>query len=172
MSWPTSNHESPDVDLAIPRVTAPHYLWSILRADGQSFRAQNYAAVRANIASAIGLFGQGQTGGQRPNPDVTEQRLRTWKKAFEDMGILTVKDDRVRATRFGKSIIDGWLRVDDALRGANSRIALLGAEVANRIRLAPPGKPPRAFPTMRTYCLSEQSGKPSEAWMTGCTGRT
>lgn len=146
MSWPTSNHESPDVDLAIPRVTAPHYLWSILRADGQSFRAQNYAAVRANIASAIGLFGQGQTGGQRPNPDVTEQRLRTWKKAFEDMGILTVKDDRVRATRFGKSIIDGWLRVDDALRGANSRIALLGAEVANRIRLAPPGKPPEGVP--------------------------
>ena len=94
----------------------------------------------------MGLFGQGRTGGQKPNPDVSEQRLRTWKKAFEDMGILTVTDDKVRATRFGKSIIDGWSRVDEALRGANSRIALLGAEVANRIRLAPPGKLPASVP--------------------------
>lgn len=88
----------------------------------------------------MALFGQGQTGGQKPNAEVSEQRLRTWKKAFEDMGILTVKDDRVRATRFGRSVIDGWLRVDEALRGANGRIALLGAEVANRVKLLPPGK--------------------------------
>lgn len=146
MPWPTSNHESPDVDLSIPTVIAPHYLWSILRADNQPFRADNYAAVRENIAAAVGLFGQGQTGGQKPSADVSEQRLRTWKKAFEDMGILTVKDDRVRATRFGRSIIDGWLRVDEALRGANKRIALLGAEVANRIRLLPPGRVPDSLP--------------------------
>jgi hypothetical protein len=102
--------------------------------------------VRGNISSAIGLFGEGQTAGQKPNPDVSEQRLRTWKKAFEDMGILNVAEDRVRATRFGKAIIDGWTRVDEALRGANSRIALLGSEVANRIRLAPPGKIPDNVP--------------------------
>lgn len=146
VTWPTSNHESPDVDLKIPDVTAPHYLWSILRADGRTFRAGNYATVRANVAEALQLFGQGDTGGQRPNPDVSEQRLRTWKKAFEDMGILTVDDDRVRATRFGKAIIDGWSRVDDALKGANSRIALLGAEVANRIRLATPGRRAASIP--------------------------
>lgn len=146
MPWPTSNHESPDVDLAIPGVTAPHYLWSILRADGQPFRSANYGVVRANIASAIDLFGQGQTAGQKPTSEISDQRLRTWKKAFEDMGILTVESDRVKATRFGRSIIDGWARVDDSLRGANSRIALLGAEVANRIRLAPPGKVPDGVP--------------------------
>lgn len=144
--WPTSNHESPDIDLSIPTVVAPHYLWSILRADDQPFRAQNYAAVRANITDAIGLFGQGQTGGQKPSAEVSEQRIRTWKKVFEDMGILTVKDDRVRATRFGRSIIDGWSRVDEALRGANNRIALLGAEVANRVRLLTPGKVPDGVP--------------------------
>ena len=38
MVWPISNHESPDVDLSIPRATAPHYLWAILSADGTSFR--------------------------------------------------------------------------------------------------------------------------------------
>lgn len=146
MPWPTSNHESPDVDLKIPGVTAPHYLWSILRADGLPFRAQNYGEVRRNVAEAVRLFGPGQTGGQRPSPDVTEQRLRTWKKAFEDMGILTVADDRVRPTRFGKAIIDGWSRVDDALSGANSRIALLGAEVANRIRLVIPSRPVQGVP--------------------------
>lgn len=144
--WPTSNHESPDVNLSIPGVIAPHYLWSILRADGQPFRADNYATVRENITSAVTLFGQGQVGGQKPNAEVSEQRLRTWKKAFEDMGILTVREDRVHATRFGRSIMDGWLRVDEALRGANSRIALLGAEVANRIKLAPPGKVPDGVP--------------------------
>lgn len=138
--WPTSNHESPDIDLSIPTVIAPHYLWSILRADGQPFRAENYSAVRANVATAVQLFGQGQTAGQKPSAAVSEQRLRTWKKAFEDMGILTVQDDRVRATRFGRSVIDGWLRVDEALRGANQRIALMGAEVANRILLRPPGR--------------------------------
>lgn len=146
MPWPTSNHESPDIDLSIPAVIAPHYLWSILRADNQPFRAQNYAAVRNNITTAIELFGQGQTGGQKPNAEVSKQRLRTWKKVFEDMGILTVKDDHVRATRFGRSIIDGWSRVDEALRGANNRIALLGAEVANRVRLLPPGKVPDGVP--------------------------
>ena len=146
MPWPTSNHESPDVDLLIPAVTAPHYLWSFLQTDDQAFRAENYAGVRENIAAAVALFGQGQTAGQKPSADVSEQRLRTWKKAFEDMGILTVKDDRVRATRFGRSIIDGWRRVDDALRGANNRIALLGAEVANRIRLLPPGRVPEGIP--------------------------
>lgn len=140
MPWPTSNHESPDVDLSIPNVTAPHYLWSILRADNQEFRADDYSAVRQNISDAIALFGQGQTGGQKPTAEVSEQRLRTWKKAFEDMGILTVRDDRVHATRFGRSIIDGWSRIDDALRGANERIALLGAEVANRVLLLPPHK--------------------------------
>lgn len=146
MPWPTSNHESPDVDLSIPTVIAPHYLWSILRADDQPFRAENYAAVRKNIAAAVGLFGQGQTAGQKPSADVSEQRLRTWKKAFEDMGILTVREDRVRATRFGRSIVDGWSRVDEALRGANSRIALLGSEVANRIRLLTPGRVPDGLP--------------------------
>lgn len=144
--WPTSNHESPDVDLVIPPVTAPHYLWSILKAEGEPFRANDYAAVRNNISTAISLFGQGQTAGQKPSPEVSEQRLRTWKKAFEDMGILTVSEDRVRSTRFGKAIIEGWARVDEALRGANNRIALLGAEVANRIRLAPPGKVPEGVP--------------------------
>jgi hypothetical protein len=146
VTWPTRNHESPDVDLKIPAVTAPHYLWSILRADGLPFRAQDYATVRSNVAEAVRLFGPGQTGGQRPSAEVSEQRLRTWKKAFEDMGILTVTDDRVRATRFGKAIIDGWSRVDDALQGANSRIALLGAEVANRILLAAPGRPEQGVP--------------------------
>ncbi|RAZ78250.1 hypothetical protein DPM35_06600 [Mesorhizobium atlanticum] len=102
--------------------------------------------MRSNLQIAIDLFGRSQTPGQKPSADVSEQRLRTWKKAFEDMGILTVREDKVQATRFGKAIMDGWTRVDDALQGANSRIALLGAEVANRIRLAPPGKIPEGVP--------------------------
>lgn len=144
--WPTSNHESPDVDLKIPPVSAPHYLWAILKTEGLPFRADNYAAVRENVAEAVSLFGPGQTGGQRPNSQVSEQRLRTWKKAFEDMGILTVTDDKVRPTRFGKAIIGGWSRVDEALRGSNSRIALLGAEVANRIRLSITTRPVAGVP--------------------------
>ena len=140
MPWPTSNHESPDVDLKLPTVVAPHYLWAMLKTDGKSFRAEGYSEVRDNISTAISLFGEGTTGGQKPNADVSEQRLRTWKKAFEDMGILTVIDDKVSPTRFGRAILDGWTRVDQALTGANKRIALLGAEVANRVRLQIPGK--------------------------------
>ena len=56
MSWPISNHESPDVDLSIPSVTAPHYLWAILSADGTSFREKNYESTRVALRAAIERF--------------------------------------------------------------------------------------------------------------------
>lgn len=55
MSWPISNHESPDVDLSIPGVTAPHYLWAILSAD-RDVRAQRHLVQRCDDAVA----GQGR----------------------------------------------------------------------------------------------------------------
>lgn len=150
MSWPISNHESPDVDLSIPSVTAPHYLWAILSADGTSFREKNYESTRAALRVAIERFTTRTTGGQTPNAEISEQRLRTWKTAFEEMGLLTVDDDGlVRATRFGRAVVDGLDDVAASLEGANHKIARLGAMVANRVLLAKPdrsGNPASSVP--------------------------
>lgn len=141
MSWPISNHESPDVDLSIPGVTAPHYLWAILSADGTNFRENNYESTRAALRAAIARFSTRTTGGQTPNAEISEQRLRTWKTAFEEMGLLTVdQDGTVRATRFGRAVVDGLDDVSASLEGANHKIARLGAMVANRVLLAKPDR--------------------------------
>lgn len=137
MSWPISNHESPDVDLSIPGVTAPHYLWAILSADGTNFRENNYVSTRAALRAAIARFSTRTTVGQTPNAEISEQRLRTWRTAFEEMGLLTVdQDGTVRATRFGRAVVDGLDDVSASLEGANHKIARLGAMVANRVLLA------------------------------------
>lgn len=150
MPWPISNHESPDVDLAIPAVTAPHYLWAILSSSGASFRDGNYQKTRENLRAAVTNFSSRATGGQTPNPEISEQRLRTWKAAFEEMGLLTVDGDGiVRATRFGRAVVDGVQSVEKTLEGANHKIAELGALVANRVLLAKPdkdGRPPSGVP--------------------------
>lgn len=139
MPWPISNHESPDTDLAIPAVTAPHYLWAILKADGELFRADDYNRVRVYLAEAVKNFASRTTGGQSPSVAISDQRLRTWKSAFEEMGLLTVDEGgAVRATRFGRAVIDGLDAVDHTLQGANRHIANLGAQVANRVLLAKP----------------------------------
>jgi hypothetical protein len=150
MSWPISNRESPDVDLSIPGVTAPHYLWSLLKADGEQFRASDYETVRAYLEQAVAKFSGRTTGGQIPSAAVSDQRLRTWKVAFEEMGLLTVDElGAVHATRFGRAIVDGLDAVDEALVSANRHIAQLGAQVANRVLLAKPdghGEPPDGIP--------------------------
>lgn len=139
MPWPISNHESPDADLVIPAVTAPHYLWAILKADGEHFRANDYGKVREYLDQAVRAFSQRATGGQAPTAAISEQRLRTWKAAFEEMGLLTVTEDgAVRATRFGRAVVDGLDAVEHTLEGANRHIANLGAQVANRVLLAKP----------------------------------
>jgi len=141
MTWPISNHESPDVDLSIPSVTAPHYLWAILSADGTNFREHNYESTRAALREAIDRFSTRTTGGQTPNAEISEQRLRTWKTAFEEMGLLTVDEDgTVQATRFGRAVVDGLNDVAASLEGANHKIARLGAMVANRVLLAKPDR--------------------------------
>lgn len=151
MPWPISNHESPDLDLTIPSVTAPHYLWAILASDGGHFRENDYDRVRGLLRIAVERFSGRATGGQSPNPQVSEQRLRTWKAAFEEMGLLTVDEDGVvRATRFGRAVVGGLEAVEDSLRGANHRIAELGSLVANRVLLAKPdgnGNPPAGVPS-------------------------
>lgn len=150
MSWPISNHESPDVNLSIPEVTAPHYLWAIISADGTSFRENNYSNVRRALRIAITRFSSRATGGQAPNADISDSRLRTWKTAFEEMGLLTVDDNGiVRATRYGRAVVDGLDDVSASLEGANHKIARLGAMVANRVLLAKPernGQPAEGVP--------------------------
>lgn len=139
MSWPISNHGSTDVDLIIPNVTAPAYLWAMLSAEGEIFRGSENAGVRRHLATAIERFSSRVTGGQAPRQDISDQRLRTWKSEFEEMGLLTVHDDIIAKTRFGRAVIEGVENVAVAIEGANRRIALLGAQVANRVLLAKPG---------------------------------
>ena len=150
MSWPISNHESPDVDLTIPRATAPHYLWAMLSADGENFREGNYETVREYLRRAVSDFADRSTGGQTPRAEVADSRLRTWKTAFEDMGLLTVDENgHIRATRFGRAVVDGLEASADSVQRANRRIAELGAHVANRVLLAKPdrdGRPPVGMP--------------------------
>src|SRR4051794_14267301 len=108
MPWPISNHGSPDIDLQIPRVTAPHYLWAILQADGEQFRPNHYEKVREYLDLAVRNFSDRLTGGQAPRGDVSDQRLRTIKTEFEDMGLLTVgEDNAISATRFGRAVVEG-----------------------------------------------------------------
>lgn len=141
MPWPISNHGSPDVDLRIPRATAPHYLWAILQADGEQFRPGHYEKVREYLDLAVKNFSDRATAGQAPKRDVSEQRLRTIKSEFEDMGLLTVDtDNSIKATRFGRAIVEGLDTVASTLDGANRHIAQLGAQVANRVMLAAPGE--------------------------------
>ncbi len=152
MSWPTATHESPDIDITIPDATASAYLWAMLKADGEYFRAaDNYAEVREHLARAVEAFATRVTGGQQPSVDVTPQRLRTWRTAFEELGLLTVdEDERIRATRFGRAVVDGLDAVSNQIDAVNRHIASLGAEVANRVLLAKPdarGNPPSGVPT-------------------------
>ena len=131
-------------------MTAPHYLWAILSSSGASFRDGNYQKTRENLRAAVTNFSSRATGGQTPNPEISEQRLRTWKAAFEEMGLLTVDGDGiVRETRFGRAVVDGVQSVGKTLEGANHKIAELGALVANRVLLAKPdkdGRPPSGVP--------------------------
>lgn len=64
----------------------------MLKADGEQFREGNYEKVRKNLLHAIRIFARRGTGGQAPNAEISEQRIRTWKAAFEEMGLLTVDD--------------------------------------------------------------------------------
>jgi DNA mismatch endonuclease, patch repair protein len=126
-----ATHESPDVDLTIPAVTAPHYLWAILSSDGTSFRQDNYETTREYLRRAVDSFSSRKTGGQAPNPNVTESRLRTWKAAFEELGLLTVDGDGlVRATRFGRAVLDSLESARDAGRSEPSdcRVGCAGSE--------------------------------------------
>jgi hypothetical protein len=121
----------------------------MLMADGEEFRTDDYAAVRKYLQRAVNDFADRRTGGQMPTADISPQRLRTWKAEFEEMGLLTVEDERLKATRFGRAVVDGWTEVDALLNRKNRQIALLGAEVANRILLAQPnasGSPPAGVP--------------------------
>lgn len=141
LPWPISNHESPNVDLSIPRATAPHYLWAMLATDGEKFRDENYAVMRNHLKEAVKNFESRSVKGQAPSSETSDSRLRTWKKAFEQMGLLTVEDDRVKATRFGRAVVDGLETAQSTIDRANAHIAELGALVANRVLLASPGAP-------------------------------
>jgi MoxR-like ATPase len=138
MPWSTADHDVPSVDLVMPTATAPHYLYAFLNADGEPFRAGNYGAVRGGLREAVELFGGRPVGGQRPTGEITDQRLRTWKTVFEAIGLFTVEDDTIHATRFGRAVVELLRDLDRQLNGANEHIARLGAEVLDRTLLKNP----------------------------------
>jgi MoxR-like ATPase len=127
-----------DYSLALGEI--PTYLHALLRAEDFEF-SPPYTEVREAIEAVIKENEKSaRVAAQQPRADVADQRLRTWKKNFEEFGLLYVseEDQRLRTTAFGRTVRELHDDLARQISGANDHVASLGLAVLNRHTLANP----------------------------------
>ncbi|NPC41055.1 AAA family ATPase [Nocardioides sp. zg-1230] len=138
--WSTASHDViPPLEFDLLLTEVPTYLHGLLRSEHEEFR-EPYAAVRQNIQTVINENSvRSRAAAQPPRSDVAPSRLRTWKKVFEEFGLLYVSDDqRLRTTALGSRVRDLHSDLADKVAGANAHIASLGLAVLGRHTLRSP----------------------------------
>ncbi len=133
-TWSTATHGViPPVDLSLSLREVHAYLYAFLRSENEEFLAP-YEPVRANIRHVIAENSQRpRPAAQPPRADVEPQRLRSWKKEFEELGFLYVDDEqRIRTTGLGRMIRDLHQDLSHKIAGVNDHISALALAVLNR----------------------------------------
>jgi len=126
-----------DYSLALGEV--PTYLYAFLRAEGTDFR-DPYTDIRAAIGDVIEENKlRAKVAAQAPRADIEPQRLRGWKKAFEEFGLLYVSEDQsLETTALGRMVRELHDDLNSQIAGANDHIVSLVLAVLNRHTLANP----------------------------------
>lgn len=117
----------------------PTYLSALLKAEGSTFLAP-YSEVRDLIGEIID---QNQAAreirAQAPTRELSDQRLRTWKKVFEEAGFLYVDEFKtLRLTKLGAEIRVTFEALQDQAKYAEQHIKSLGLRVLCRQTLKNP----------------------------------
>lgn len=139
-TWSVASHDVvPPMDFELQLGEVPTYLHALLRAEHTEFLPP-YTAVRTRIGEVIDENAQRtRPGAQPPRADVSPERLRTWKKVFEEFGLLYVEDDqRLRSTALGRLVNDLHDDLRQQVEGANDHIIRLGLSVLSRHTLRNP----------------------------------
>jgi len=140
-TWSTAVHDVvPPPDLSLVLSEVPTYLHAFLRADHEEFR-DPYDPVRGRIEEVIEENQRRARGAaQQASASVSPQRLRTWKKVFEEFGFLYVSDgdQRLHVTALGRMVRDLHADLAEKVKGVNAHVVALGLEVLSRHTLANP----------------------------------
>lgn len=140
-TWSTASHDVvPPIELSVTLNEIPTYLHALLRSEHEEFRPP-YAQVRTHITEVISENEtRSRAAAQQPNADISPQRLRTWKKTFEEFGLLYVSDadQRLRATALGRAVREVHEDLAKQVSAANAHVVALGIAVLNRHTLVSP----------------------------------
>jgi len=139
-TWSTAAHDVVrPIDYSLNLGEVPTYLHALLRAEDKEFR-EPYTDVRTSIEEVMEENEQrARVAAQQPRSDVAGSRLRTWKKIFEEFGLLYVSEDqRLKATALGRMVRELQEDLSNQIAGANDHIVSLVLAVLNRHTLANP----------------------------------
>jgi hypothetical protein len=103
-------------------------LMGFLQSSGQPYR-RPYDEIRANLKEQI-----------------TENRLETWKKLFQELGLVWVEDGILHHTHFGEVILDGHAECKSAVDRERLKIAATAVRVLGRQQLLNPTTKNRGYP--------------------------
>jgi 5-methylcytosine-specific restriction protein B len=106
----------------------------MLRSEHDEF-LDPYDEVKANIQAVIDENAIRVRGaGQAPTAALSVERIRTWKKIFEEFGLLYVDDadKRIRVTALGALVRDLHADLEEKVAGANDHLTRLGLAVLSR----------------------------------------
>lgn len=139
VTWSVAKHDTlPPLEFEIPATETHAYMQAFLESEGAHF-SPPYQAVRDALRHLIETGAIRNGGGQKANPDVKDQRIRTWRSVFESFGILQIdSNDKIRLTVLGHSLRSLRREIDNKVEGANDHIARLTARVLNRQQLHNP----------------------------------
>ncbi|MDI9896005.1 AAA family ATPase [Rhodococcus sp. IEGM 1381] len=145
--WDTSNHDvvtAPGFSLTLGEM--PVYLSAFLLSEGEIFSSP-YDGIRSNIKEVISENQKAKSAAQSPSSEITDQRLRTWKKTFEEAGLVYVDSDTktINSTRLGSEIRQSIVSIRRQIEGTQDHIASLALQVLSRQTLANPFAP-RKYP--------------------------
>lgn len=139
--WSTAAHDVvPPLEVGATLGEVPTYLHALLRSEHEEFR-EPYSKVREQIEAVLEENAVRTRGAaQAPRSDIAGSRLRTWKKVFEEFGLLYVSDgdQRLRTTALGRLVRDVHEDLSRKIEGANEHLVALGLAVLSRHTLASP----------------------------------
>jgi hypothetical protein len=141
--WSVAQHDTiPQVDLWLNPLETHVYLSAFLSVEGESF-SPPYTPLRKSIGEILQEVEERQRRGQQPNSDVSDQRLRTWKSTFENLGFLYLDDNSgvIRLSRLGIVVRDLYTQLNRRIEGANDHLAQVAIQVLNRYTLRNPIHP-------------------------------
>lgn len=139
-NWSTATHDTaPPVEFWINPLETSTYLAAFLEAEGEDY-APPYEPIREAIREEMDSVEARARPGQTPRDDVGDSRLRTWKKVFENLGIIRV-DGATRTidlTPLGRAIRRLRRTLDSRIEGANDQLARLAVNSLARHLLRNP----------------------------------